>query len=207
VIAEQWAAIADITNCAIEASHHTRKLSGGDVTIEDSRGASSLMSAARVGRVLNRMNKDEAIQAGVDQRWRYFRNDRAGEGKANMSPPPEEADWFKLISVDLGNGDNIGVVTAWNWPSPFEGIGVPHLREAQKAVSEGGPWRAHHQATDWVGKPIAKALNLNPNRPADRAKIRGLLEKWIETGMFVEVEGPGRDRHKTGYVEVGIWAN
>jgi RecA-family ATPase len=62
--AEQWAAIADITNCAIEASHHTRKVSGGDVTIEDSRGASSLMSAARVGRVLNRMNREEASQSG-----------------------------------------------------------------------------------------------------------------------------------------------
>jgi AAA domain len=205
--AEQWAAIADVTNCAIEASHHTRKVSGGDVTIEDSRGASSLMSAARVGRVLNRMNREEASQSGVEQRWRYFRNDRAGEAKANMSPPPEDADWFKLASVDLGNGDNVGVVTAWTWPSPFEGISVHHLRLAQKAVSEGGPWRAHHQADDWVGKPIAKALNLNVKKDPDRAKVRGLLATWIETGMFIEVTGEGRGRHKTTFIEVGKWAS
>jgi AAA domain len=206
--AEQWAAIADLTNCAIEASHHTRKVSGGDVTVEDSRGASALMSAARVGRVLNRMNQEEASQAGVvEQRWRYFRNDKAGEGKANMSAPPEHADWFKLVSVDLGNGDNVGVVTAWQWPSPFEGITVQHLQAAQKAVSEGGPWRAHHLADDWVGKPIAKALNLNLQKAADRVKVRALLATWIENGMFVEVVGEGRARHKTTFVEVGKWAS
>jgi AAA domain len=206
--AEQWAAIADVTNCAIEASHHTRKVSGGDITVDDSRGASALMSAARVGRVLNRMNQEEAGQAGVvEQRWRYFRNDKAGEGKANMSAPPEHADWLKLESVDLGNGDNVGVVTAWQWPSPFEGITVQHLRAAQKAVSEGGSWRAHAQADAWVGKPIAKALNLEVNKPADRAKVRSLLETWIANGMFVEVVGEGRGRHQTLFVEVGKWAD
>jgi hypothetical protein len=208
IIAEQWAAIADTTNCSIEVTHHTRKVGGADVTVEDSRGASALMSAARVGRVLNRMSREEVEKSGIEkgQGWRYFRNDRAGEGKANMSPPPERADWFKLESVDLGNGDNVGVVTVWKWPGPFDGITVHELRAAQKAVSEGGPWRASYQATDWVGIPIAKALKLDPRKPSDRSKVRGLLAAWIENGMFVEVAGSGRGRHQTFYVEVGTWA-
>ena len=42
---------------------------------------------------------------------------------------------------------------------------------------------------------------------ADRQKIRTMLAKWIETGMFVEVEGQGDDRHPVTFVEVGTWAN
>jgi hypothetical protein len=152
------------------------------------------------------MRKQDATNIGVDPAtaWRYFRVDN---GKASMSPPPQSAAWFKLVSVPLGNGDEVGVATGWSWPDAFDGVTVNDLRAAQKEVSQGGPWRASHQAKMWVGKPISKALKLNIKNKADRHKIRTVLAKWIETGMFVEVEGLGEDRHTTQFIEVGTWAN
>jgi hypothetical protein len=40
----------------------------------------------------------------------YF---RAFNGKRNFAPPAAESDWFKLESLMLANGDDVGVVTMW----------------------------------------------------------------------------------------------
>ena len=164
------------------------------------RGASALVNAARSARVLNKMTKDEAKNAFLDEAtaWRYYRIDN---GKANMAPPPENAQWYRLASVPLPNGDDVGAATAWTWPNAFEGVNPHELRMAQKAVSEGGPWRANHQSKMWVGMPIAAALGLDPVK--DRKRIITILNTWIENEMFVVVNGKGRGRHDTSFVEVG----
>jgi hypothetical protein len=205
-VATQWAEIADATNCAIELLHHPRKTGGAEITVEDSRGAVALIDASRSARVLNKMSQKEAEDAGIEKAtaWRYLRLD---DGKANMAPPPERADWYKLESIALGNGDNVGAVTTWTWPDPFEGITVHHLRAAQKEASEGGPWRANVQAKNWIGLPIAKVLKLNVHDEKDRKKVRALLATWIKTGMFVEVSGKDEQRHPRQYIEVGTWAD
>jgi hypothetical protein len=215
IVATQWAQIADITNCAIELLHHPRKTSGGiGITIEDARGAVALIDAARAARVLNKMSEKEAENIGIEIKtvWRYLRLD---DGKTNMAPPAEKADWYKLESVTLDNGDNVtldngdnvGVVVSWKYPDPFEGITVHDLRQAQKAVSEGGPWRADPQAEAWVGIPIAKAIRLDINKNSDRKKIRKLLETWIENQMFVEAEEKDKKRKWKKFIKVGKWAD
>jgi len=83
---------------------------------------------------------------------------------------------------------------------------VADLRAAQKAVSEGGPWRANSQATDWVGKPIAAALCLDLDNKADKAKVKGALKIWIANDMFREIEGEDAKSNKRTFIEVGIWA-
>jgi hypothetical protein len=203
-VASKWGEIADVTNCSIELLHHPRKTGGAEVTVEDSRGAVALLNASRSARVLNKMTKQEADGAGLEQAWRYFRVDN---GKANLAPPPERADWYKLESILLGNGDDVGVVTAWAWPNPFDGVTVQDLRLAQKAVSEGGPWRANVQAAEWVGRPIAKALKLNIHKVGDRKKVKSLLATWTQNGMFVPVEGKAENRRPTLFIEVGTWAD
>ena len=203
-VAKAWATIADATGCAIDLVHHTRKTGGAEATVEDGRGASALLSAARSARVLNAMTQDESEKANVENRRLHFRVDN---GKANLAPPTDQAEWFKLVSVELGNGDQVGVVTTWQWPDPFHDITTDHLRAAQKAVAAGGPWRENSQAKDWVGIPISGALGINPDDKAGKKKITSLLKVWIENSMFVRVTNrdPKRREEKT-FIEVGQWA-
>lgn len=205
-VAKTWARIAEETNCAVELIHHARKTNGAEVTIEDSRGAVALLSAARSARTLNGMTKEEAERAGVENRRAHFRVDN---GKANLAPPPEGSTWFKMESVALGNGplnsdgDHIGVVTNWTWPDPFESLSVADLQAAQAAVRAGGPWRENIQAKDWVGIPIAQALKLDPTNKADRERIKRTLKVWIDNGMFAVVTGYDEKSRPRPFIEVG----
>ena len=212
IIETVWAAIAERQNCAVLLEHHVRKGAAGSdgYTVEDARGAGALINSCRSIRVFNTMTKADGEKAGVERHRSYFRID---SGKVNLTPPPEESEWRKFVSVPLGNAmddcpeDWIGVVTRWEWPDPMKDLTVADLRSAQKAVSEGGPWRANSQAKDWVGIPIATALRLDPDSKADRAKIKGALKIWIRNGMFREVEGEDAKRMKKTFVEVGTWAD
>ncbi|CAO4195781.1 AAA family ATPase [Methylorubrum extorquens] len=205
-VAKTWARIAEETNCAVELIHHARKTNGAEVTIEDSRGAVALLSAARSARTLNGMTKEEAERAGVENRRAHFRVDN---GKANLAPPPEGSTWFKMESVALGNGplnsdgDHIGVVTNWTWPDPLESLSVADLQAAQAAVRAGGPWRENIQAKDWVGIPIAQALKLDPTNKADRERIKRTLKVWIDNGMFAVVTGYDEKSRPRPFIEVG----
>jgi hypothetical protein len=213
VIDTVWAAIAERTNCAVMLLHHVRKGGSGhgSYTVEDARGAGALVNCCRSVRVLNTMQKDEGEKAGVERHRSFFRID---SGKTNIAIAPENSEWRKIVSVDLDNAkgdcpaDRVGVVTLWKWPDPLATITVADLRAAQKAVSEGGPWRANIQAKDWVGKPIAKALHLDLNSKTDKAKIKGALQIWTDTGMFKEVEQQkDKWRKPKKCIEVGQWAN
>lgn len=209
-VAKTWAHIADITGCAINLVHHSRKTGGNEVSVEDGRGASALVSAARSARAFNQMTDAEAAKAGVDNRRSYFRVDN---GKANLAPPSDAASWFHLVSVPLGNGaggtdgDMVGVVTQWEWPDHIAEISVDQLRAAQREVASGGQWRANHQSKEWVGIPIARALKIDLNLKSGKAKVTSLLKTWMATGMFVEVQGHDSKRMARTFVEVGQWAN
>ena len=85
--------IAGKADIAVEAVHHTRKLGGAAATIEDARGASAESAAARNVEMLNRMTKDEAARAGIEdgEERSYFRSD----SDRNLSPP-SATEWFHL---------------------------------------------------------------------------------------------------------------
>jgi hypothetical protein len=204
LVASTWAEIADVTGCAIELVHHARKTNGGaEITVDDGRGGSALLAKVRSARTLNGMTEDEAARAGVENRRAYF---RVQNGKANLSPPADVSEWYRLESVDLGNGDSVGVVTRWQWPDAFDGVTVVDLRKAQAAIAA-GRWRENPQSKDWAGIAIAKALNLDPTTKRHRAKIAGLLKRWIANRMFVVVEGEDAQRKKRSFIEVGEPAN
>jgi hypothetical protein len=210
-VAKTFGRIADKANVAIEAVHHTRKLGGAAATIEDSRGASAWVSAARDVRVLNRMTKEEGEKAGKEpgKERQYFRADTDG----NLSPA-SATEWFCLKSQGLGNGgegavddqDYVGVATPWQWPDAFDDVTVSHLRNAQAAISE-GRWRESPQAKDWAGIAIARVLSLDPTNRGHKAKIIAMLKTWIANGMFVIVEGLDEQRRKRSFIEVGAPAN
>ena len=107
--------IAKEANVAIEIIHHTKKAGAksdsethaGDV--EAGRGASSLKDACRIATTLARMSPKTAdkLEINYEDEGRFLV--RLDHGKGNFSGPPEGATWFKQVSVQLSNGDTVGV--------------------------------------------------------------------------------------------------
>ena len=128
--------IADTQNCAIDLSHHTRKLAPGasaeDHTVDDMRGAKAISDAMRAVRMLNIMTPPDAENAGLMEleRSNYFRIDRA---KANYSGPAKKAVWRQFMNVDLPNGDAVGVVGTWLFPGQ-DGAASPQRTELERKV-------------------------------------------------------------------------
>jgi hypothetical protein len=209
LVAATWAEIADLTGCAIELVHHARKTGGAEITVEDGRGGSALLAKVRSARTLNGMTDDEASRAGVENRRAYF---RVQNGKANLSPAPDKADWYRLEYFDLDNGgdgrpgDSVGVMTRWTWPDAFDGVTVSDLRAVQVAIAA-DRWRESPQAKEWAGHAVAAVLKLDATSKAHKAKIVGLLKTWISTGMLRVVDGEDAKRMKRSFIEVGTPAN
>lgn len=205
-VIKQWTRVAKEANCAIVLVHHTRKLAGQKVDAEASRGAGAMTNAARTVLVLNRMTADEARQFGIDgddERRRYF---SVSDDKHNRAPP-EKAEWYRMVSVPLGNGgpeggDSVGVIERWTPPDPHEGVDNDTLRQVQTAVSE-GEWREDAQAKAWVGHAVAKVLGLNPVDPADKRRLKFLIKHWLEWDVLRAVEKPDAARRKRRFVVPG----
>lgn len=209
-IAKEWARVADNGNCAVHLIHHTRKLGSAEteVTVESSRGAKALTDACRSVRAINRMSDKEAQDSGVDSPRLYF---RAFNDKSNLAPPADKSDWFRIESVQLGNGpdgrgDSVGVVTPWEWPSAFGGLTTDDLFRVQKAIA-GGAWRQSASAKDWAGIAVADVLDLDLTDAAAKAKVKSLLRTWIENKALKVVQRPDESRHERPFVEVDQWAN
>jgi hypothetical protein len=209
LVVKQWGKIAEATNCAVHLIHHTRKQGGDEITAESSRGGKALVDGCRSVRVINRMTKAEAEKAGVENHRLYF---RAYNDKANLVPPSETSDWYQIRGVNLRNGpngfgDQIGVVSRWNWPSPFDDVTPSDLRNVQLAVSR-GEWKASSQAEDWVGYCVAEVLGLDPSGdPEHKTRIASMMKTWLKNGAFKKVEKKDeRDRKSKPFIEVGEWA-
>ena len=172
MIVKEWGRVAERGNCAVNLVHHTPKMAGAEVTAESARGGKAFADACRVIRAINRMSKEEGEKAGVENHRLYFRtlND-----KGSMQPPADNSDWFKLLSVNLGNGplggpgDSVGVVATWEWPDPLAGMTGADFEKAAAKIRS-GKWRENTQAKDWVGKAVAEALDLNIESKAGRGQ-------------------------------------
>lgn len=211
-VAKAWARIANATGCAVELVHHTRKTGGAEVSVEDGRGASALLAAARHARTLRPMAEQEADGLGVERadRQAYVRID---SGKANLSPPATAAVWFRLANVHLPNGDYVQAASHWTPPDPFEAVTPADLLRVQEAIKAGRGdagegWRASVQTGGgWVGHAIGQALGLDVGRPRDAARVRELLRTWLASGALVKAERSINAKGKTApFVEVGRWA-
>jgi RecA-family ATPase len=197
-----FAKIADIQNCAIDLSHHTRKPPSGagpaDLDLDDMRGAKAISDAMRAVRILNYMSKQDAENAGLLEMERtiHFRIDR---GKANYSPPAKTAIWRKFINVDLPNGDAVGVIVPWLFPGQ-DGTPSPGKLEAERKaehvfleilrrltlagrfVGERGAHNAPHVFAKEREAKVAKvgkaAFDAAMRRLFDRGKIR--IEEYLK---------------------------
>lgn len=206
LVAKEWARLADRCNCAIELVHHTRKTGGVDATTEDGRGSTALMGAARSGRVLNKMQEEDRKRAGVENDpATYFGVDR---DKANLAPVGKRQ-WIRMASVDLGQGDHVGVAERWTWPDAFDGVTVKDLMAVQKEVQrlwdEGRPPRASDKSGEWIGIVVADILGKDVDH--DRPQLRRIVDAWVKSGALVSVDWTDDHRKTRKAMEVGEWAS
>jgi hypothetical protein len=206
-VAKEWGRVAERCNCAIELVHHTRKLGGEEASSESSRGAVALLGAARSARVLNAMTEAQKADAGVSADPNtYFSVNR---DKANLAPPGKRV-WRRMVSVDLGNGDNVGVAEAWDWPDDFDGISAKDLLTVQNGIKAawdaGVPPRANNQVKEgWAGLIVADVLGFDAAR--DKGRITRLLKTWVQNGALRETRVNDEKANPRPCLEVGQWAN
>jgi hypothetical protein len=91
---------------------------------------------------------------------------------------------MKIELETLPNGDEVACVTLWNPPKPFDGITKADAEVAQR-LAQAGAYRVDPQAAEWFGYALGERLGLNPrNNPADKARLKGIIKKWLETRVL-----------------------
>lgn len=192
--------VAEQCNCAIELVHHTRKLNGVEASSDSSRGASALINAARSARVLQRLSDGELKEANVyGDGSTYFSVKR---DKSNLAQAGTR-ETYRTVSVDLGQGDTVGVVETWKKPSPFEGLKASDLLAVQKQVDQGNYRASDQTGDDWVGNAVAHALSLD--MVCEKKRIKRLLETWFES-KSLKKEYRKHNGKDVPFVIVGEWA-
>ena len=106
-----------------------------------------------------------------------------------------------MRSIDLPNGDNVGVVEAWTWPDAFSDVDVRDLGRVKNIVSE-GEYREDVRAANWVGHAVAEALELDINEKGTRGKLKSVMRTWLANKEFKVVERiDPKSRKKRTFVE------
>ena len=201
--------VADATGCAICLTHHIRKANGEEVGVDHIRGAGSLIGAARVAKVLNRVSPEEAMKLGVAE------EDATGimrvdDAKQNLAPPAAKARYARMVGVELGNGESVGVAVPFTLPDLFDGITAADARKVQQEIGRqaetGDPYRESVQAKLWAGAAVAQVLNLDLGKPAHKARAKSVLKTWISTDVLrIEAAKDSRTGREVPAVFVGQW--
>lgn len=202
MVVKAWGRIADQGNCSVELVHHVRKAQPGQsASYGDARGASALTDAARHVRRLQRMTADEARLAGIDERefWQYSRE---ADSKDNLAPPSRDSSWRRMVSVEIPNGDSIGVMEPWQWPDAFEDVSSADLAHIQGLIRD-GEWREDVRSKQWVGLAVAQVLGWDERDESVKSKIKTMLSTWLKNRELKVVERPDAQRHMRKFVEVG----
>ncbi len=197
---------------AVDCTHHTRKGPADPGNADAGRGASSFKDAARLVYSLCVMSTDEAEWFGVPdkERRRLIRLDSA---KVNIAPPAEDAKWFELVSVAIGNGtqvypagDKVQVVTCWDPPSAWTGISnsVANaiLDDIDAGLARGTRYSDSNAATARAAYKVVIAHM--SDKSAKQAKQ--IIKTWVKAGVLnhQEYKDPGRRTTAVGlYVNQG----
>lgn len=189
-VATQWVLIAEKTGTAIELIHHVTK-NNMEITADSGRGAGALKDKCRSVRTINQMTESEAEAAAIPQHDRlgYFRVDF---GKANLAKRSGKSEWRRFESVKLGNGkgnlaaingDEIGVVVPWEWPTAEkiveEGF-TPEQIELIRVRIANEDYKYDQKGSPWAGEAVAYALELDMDGTNWKKHAKKMLDALIK---------------------------
>ena len=186
-VAAMYREIGRSTGCAVLLVHHTSKPPQGASdshagNMNTARGASALVGVARVVQTLFAMSAADAERVGADEDEanQFLRLDDA---KANQSLISGRARWYRRESVELANGDQVGVLV----PHEFaEAAQVPDITpdkarqiftEIERRWNDNEPFSSSGNSDRFI-LPYLERQGLK-NRIARR-----LLAGWFSTQML-----------------------
>lgn len=206
-----WRRIAKAANIAVHLVHHTRKTNGRTVSIDDVRGASSIIGAARWVRLMRPITSAEAEGLPSSE----IRDKVCViDAKLNRGRP-QSPRWFQKFGVRLGNGvsggnvdlgDEVGCIKYTEPPVSAADVdraeaaqGAAKEREeaalanVRKAVSS-ADLRYDSRARGWWGHAIADALGIPESDRNWKSRAERYGERWLRDGHFKRCDE--RDAHR-----------
>jgi hypothetical protein len=181
--------LTDLTekyNIAADCTHHTSKGSPDPGNADRGRGATALKDAGRLIYTINKMSTQEAERFGLPEKERkqYVRVDNA---KVNLLKDAEDATWYRLVSVALGNstaiyknGDHVQTVEPWMPPPLWRGVSEEAfndiLAEIDKGLPDGDRYTSGTRTTARSAWPVVADL-ANKTEKQARAIIDDMIER------------------------------
>jgi AAA domain len=183
--------LAQTKNVAVDLLSHERKSVGAEAgDANRQRGAGALKDAARLVYTLTGMGKEdaEALGVGAVERKSIFRIDSA---KVNIAPPDATTRWFRLVGVNIGNGneaypsgDNVQACELWKPPALFDGLATSDLNKALQKLGTGmGDGRRYSAASNARDRAAWKAVK-DQFPDVEPARCKGIVTIWIKNGVF-----------------------
>jgi hypothetical protein len=201
-----WTQIADYTNTAIELIHHTKKVEGRKVAVDDARGGSAIIGAARSIRALNVMDEKEAQAARVkaDDRLSYFSIDI---GKSNMAKRKVMPDWRQIVGEGNKNGTGRGGLIDQDFSPVATEFVLPESQEALTDVDDkqieliivnlrSGQHQVNPAGNGWAGHMVGEVLGIATDKESKdgRVQVANILAVLHEQKRISKVREvvPGR---------------
>jgi len=198
-VAQVLTDMASKLNIAISVPHHMTKGAADPGNADRGRGASALKDALRLGFTMAHMNPAEAARFGIpeDERKAYVRVDTA---KVNIVPQARAAQWYRLVNVEIGNGDSVQAIEPWQPPALMAGLDGEAvdrvLAEIRKGMDNG---ERYTNAPSGKSRCVSKAFE-RAGVPKPSADARLIVGDWIKKGMVrvVTYKSPGTRRSYQG---------
>jgi hypothetical protein len=185
-----FAALAIELNIAVDVLSHERKGAGEVGDVDRARGGGAMKDGGRLMYTNTWMSQDEAKTFGLSEKERrgLFRVDSA---KVNLAPPPATTQWFKLVSVNLNNGDdiypngdNVQTVEPWTPPGLFEGFSTAYLNKALDRLRAGmDDGRRYSAAPSAKARAAWRVLHeICPAQTEERC--RKVIATWVKNDVL-----------------------
>jgi hypothetical protein len=192
---------------AVDVPHHMSKGPPEPGNAKRGRGASAAKDAFRLVHTLTPMSPEEGQGFGLTEVERRYLV-RMDPGKVNIAPPADDASWFKLVGVRIGNctdkypnGDEVQSVEPWNPPATFADITVVQvnqiLNDIDAGLSDGNRYTDASKATERAAwRVIVKNI---PGKAEGAAKK--IIKIWRLSGLLTlrDYDNPVTRKPATGF--------
>ena len=187
--------------CGFRLAHHTTKGPPDPGNADRGRGASSGVDAARLVHTLNPMSTEDAKIFNAkrgEQRFLIRRDD----AKVNLTPKAEDATWFKLVGVELGNtkvrpeypaGDTVQTAERWTPPDLWNGLSYAVLNmildDLDAGLADGARFSDDNAAKTRAAWQVA-FRHLGENEE----QCKEIIRVWVKTGQLTKREYEDKKR-------------